>query len=194
MSNIALISHQNRVVWKNPKAIFLLLIWLFFSFAAGYHWFGEGRDYSEYLSFYSGLESKSFWVNIRFEPGFTFFAWVFKFYLGASYSTFYLVLVSLALGLKLHLIWRYTNSPVLAALAYLMLFYPLHEYTQIRVAVAMGFAYLAIHEGLQRKIYNALILLLLALFFHYSVVVLIVSASLFSFFDTIFICSFPVLL
>lgn len=181
MSNVALISQQQGVVRNKLKAVFLVLIWLFFSFAASYQWFGEGRDYSEYLRFYSWLKSNSFWTHTRFEPGYTFLAWVFKFYLGTSYSLFYLVLVSLALGLKLHLIWRYTTSPVLATLVYLMLFYPLHEYTQIRVAVAIGFAYLALHKGLQGKIYNALILFFLALIFHYSVAVLVVGACLFFF-------------
>ena len=181
MSNVALISQQQEVVRNKPKAVLLVLIWLFFSFAASYQWFGEGRDYSQYLNFYSGLEFNKFWAASRFEPGYTLLAWVFKFYLGASYSQFTLVLVSLALGLKLHLIWRYTSSPVLATLVYLMLFYPLHEYTQIRVAVAIGFAYLALHESLQRKVFNTLILFFLALIFHYSVAVMVVGACLFFF-------------
>lgn len=182
MSSVAFFP-QNQILVKNkPKAALIVFVWLFLSFAASYQLFGVGRDFPGYLDSYSQLGQHSFWTDSRFEPGYVFFAWVFKFYLKASFSHFYLVLVSFALGIKLYLIWRYTSSPVLAMLVYVMLFYPLHEYTQIRVAVALGLAYLALHKGLQGKISNAIVLFFLALTFHFSVAVLLVGACLVFFF------------
>jgi len=120
--------------------------------------------------------------DFRFERGYTLLAWVFKYILGLRYAEFYLALVSTSLGIKLRLIWKYTSSPIFATMVYAFLFYPLHEYTQIRVAVALGFAYLALHHGLQKKLRKTIIFIFLALTFHYSLAIVFIVAGIFFFF------------
>jgi hypothetical protein len=119
----------------------LILLWGFLSLAAGFRWFGDGLDYGEYVVFYSELGPFSPFGQTRFEPGYVFLAWLFKL-AGAPYGLFAASLVGLSLGIKFVLIQRHTRWPLLASLCYVALFYFLHEYTQIRAALAIAFGLL----------------------------------------------------
>lgn len=120
----------------------IVLLWGFLSLAAGFRWFGDGLDYGEYVDFYRQLGPFSPLGQTRFEPGFTLLAWLFKLG-GAPYGLFAASLVGLSLGIKFVLIQRHTRWPLLASLCYVALFYFLHEYTQIRAALAIAFGLLA---------------------------------------------------
>jgi hypothetical protein len=169
------------VAKPNLKAIFLVFVWLVLSLAAAFRWFGEGRDYLGYLEFYETFFSDDPFSEMRMEIGYVLAAWLFRHVLELDYAWFALSLVATALGLKFLLIWRITSAPLYATVAYAMLFYPVHEYTQIRLAVALGFAYLGLHEAFRRRIWLALLLLAAGLSFHYSVALLIGCALIYAF-------------
>ena len=120
----------------------LVLLWGVLALAGGFRWFGDGLDYGEYISFYDQLGPFNPIGQTRFEPSFTLLAWLFKL-AGAPYGLFATSLVGLSLGIKFVLIQRHTQWPLLASLCYVALFYFLHEYTQIRAAVAIAFGLLA---------------------------------------------------
>lgn len=122
------------------EAAIAVALALFLAVAAGNRWFGDGRDYLYYFEFYERLGLATNFTEERFEPGFTAGAWLFKFGLGLPYSAYATTLVAGALASKFALFFRYCNQPLLACLIYCAAFYPLHEYTQIRIAVALAFA------------------------------------------------------
>jgi hypothetical protein len=154
------------------------LLAVVFALASGYRWFGFGRDTSEYLQFYNNLGATPQLTQFRFEPGFTLAAWFCKTKLGIGYAVFCALIVVSSLALKFRLLWKHTSAPVIAAIIYLMLLFPLHEYTQIRAAFAFALAYTAIDEYLDGKWVAAIMLFVMAVLFHYSAIVLAVGAAL----------------
>src|SRR3569832_1054556 len=67
--------------------------------------------------------------------------------------------------LKFRLLWKRTSAPVIAAVVYLMILFPLHEYTQLRAAVALAFAYMVLVVFLDGKRFVVFLLFVLGVFF-----------------------------
>lgn len=152
----------------------MVLTWALLSFAAAFRWLGPGRDYFEYLHYYNTIPYQFAFSDTRFEPGFHAAAWVFRNVLNVEYNIFALVIVSASLGIKLYLIRRYLSHPLLAMFTYIALFYPIHEYTQIRTAFALALGYGAVHLLFEKKYLIGAIGIILGVTFHYSVVMLAV--------------------
>lgn len=133
---------NDRPVGLDATPAIFIFSWAFLSVAAGYRWFGVGVDYPDYIEWWGSLVSWSNVVEGRFETLFAALGLAFKL-LGLSFEAYSAALVAIALGIKLSLIYRHTRSPLLALICYIPLFYVLHEYTQLRAAVAIAFGLLA---------------------------------------------------
>lgn len=166
----ALAAHRSTAV--RLDAALLAAVWLLLSVASGYRWFGPGPDYLVYQQFYGSLSLDNFYRDERFEPLFVASAWVFKYLLRSEFQLFITVLVSLSLAIKLRLIYRRTRWPLLAGLTYLMIFYMLHEYTQIRQALAIAFGLLSIEAYIERRYVRSLLFIGLGVMFQSSVAIL----------------------
>ncbi|WP_165362155.1 EpsG family protein [Qipengyuania thermophila] len=140
--------------------------------AAGNRWLGWGRDYEEYYAAYNLISPSFLYGASRFELGYEIAAWVFAVPLSASFPTFYTVTAFVALAIKFALFERYLRYPLLAALIYILLFYPILEYTQIRASLAIALGYASIHFVWQRRFVVAVLLAVAAFFFHSSTVIL----------------------
>jgi len=143
----------------------------FFAIAAGYRYFGEGLDYLSYLTVYNDIRLEDTLDIVRFEPGFVLAAWVAKFWLGLDYAAFAAVLITVSLLIKFQLFSQYRH-PILTVLFYLCCWYPLHEYTQIRVAVALSLGLLAANFLFQGRLVAFAIVMSLATTFHASALIL----------------------
>lgn len=152
------------------QAVFVFSVWVAASFAAGFRLLGEGRDFLNYVNFYSALTADLNFDDFRFEPGFVLLAWIFKNTLNAPYEYYATFIIAIALGLKIRLFYRHCASPFLAFIVYMAIFYPLHEYTQIRTAMAATLAFYAIFAFLDNRKISSLILFGLAVSFHFSAV------------------------
>lgn len=150
----------------------MVLTWALLSFAAAFRWLGPGRDYFEYLHYYNTIPYQFAFSDTRFEPGFHVVAWVFRNVFNVEYSILALVLVGVSLGLKFYLIRRYLSHPLLAMFTYIALFYPTHEYAQIRTALALAIGYGAVHLLFEKKYLTGGIAFILGVTFHYSVIML----------------------
>jgi hypothetical protein len=159
-----------------PAAVFLFLLAAVFAAAAGYGWFGESRDYANYVGVYDALMRHDTFSSYRFERGYIYLSWFCKFYLGMDFAQYYMFLAGTSLLLKFRLLWKNTSAPVIAAVVYLMVLFPLHEYTQLRIAVALAFAYTAMDAYLDGKRFSALLLLLVGVLFHATAMVLAAAA------------------
>lgn len=153
----------------------LVATWAVLSIVAGQQLLGDSPDLLNYLAFYNSIGPFFDYENSRFEYGYQFFAWL-AVRIGLDYFAFTTVLVSVSLACKFYLFERYLASPLLAALTYVLGFYLLHEYTQVRAAVGIGFALLGIHAMLERRWVAFAVLSLVGIFFHYSMIVMPVVA------------------
>ena len=161
-----------NVTRLQPGVIVLLLLACVFGAAAGYGWLGESRDYSNYLGVYTDLGRHDSFSNYRFERGYMLLSWLCKFYVGMDFAQYYTFLAGSSLLLKFRLLWKHTSAPVIAALVYLLILFPFYEYTQLRAAVAFALAYTAIDTYLDGKRFAALLLLVVAVLFHTTAIVL----------------------
>lgn len=64
-----------------------------------------------------------------------------------------------SLFLKIYTIYKYFKFPVICLVIYISFFFILHEYTQIRLSLAMGFLFLAVHNIESRRSYYLLIMI-----------------------------------
>ena len=148
---------------------------LLFGIGAGYGWFGESRDWLNYRNVWDQLPSR-FDVSVsRFERGYVWTSWFAKYELQADFNLYYAVLATSSLAIKFRLLWKYAEAPVIAAIVYLMLLYPLHEYTQIRAAIGFAFAYLGLDACLEGKLGSGVLLFALGALFHTTVVAVALS-------------------
>jgi hypothetical protein len=157
---------------RHAQAVALVVIWLLLTCAAAFRWFGDSRDYLEYLSYYNRIPPYLSFDYTRFEPGFHFSAWVARTYLNLDYDYFVLIVAGVALAIKFYLFRKYLRYPLLAVATYFAIFYGTHEYTQIRVGIALAFGYLSIHLLLEKRYLLAAIWFVLAYLLHTSLVVL----------------------
>lgn len=142
------------------------------SLAAGYRWLGDGRDFITYYYYYNNIPSFFDLQNNRFEVGYQMAAYTFRLILDVDYEVFATVLAAVALGIKFFLFNKYLSRPFTATILYLGIFYPVHEYTQIRTAVAVSFAMLAIHLWMDKRRLWACVFFFAAFLFHYSIAAL----------------------
>lgn len=146
---------------------FLFLCAALASYFAAFRLFGEGRDNSQYILFYSDLRADDLLSYFRFEIGFTFLAQLFKFASGLEYQYFYFFTILVALHLKFRVL-SLEKNPFLVVSSYLLAWYPLHDYTQFRLAVALALLFLAFKHFLKRGFIFGVILYLASALFHYT--------------------------
>jgi len=159
-------------------SLVLIAAWAFLSISGGYQWFGSSLDNYSYYLYFVNLNSNPDFGASRFEFGFQVWAWVSKFILRMGFEPFVTSLIAVSLGIKFYLIRRYTALPIIAAGAYVLGFFVLHEYTQFRAALGIAFVFLGLHKQLEGKLKWALLFYVLGILFHYSVVIVPIIALL----------------
>ncbi len=130
----------NPITLKNNSVfvLFFIAAAVFFGFASGFRLFGDGRDYLAYEYVYRIMRPVESFEYYRFEPGYMIVSWISKFGLGLSFPVFFSMLATFALSVKF-LIFKNYSRPWFVVIFYLCVFYPLHDYTQLRLAVALAF-------------------------------------------------------
>jgi EpsG family len=152
----------------------LVILWALLSLSAAFRWLGENRDYAEYYFYYDRIPPKFSIEDTRFEPAFHYCAWFFRHKLNFDYDIFVLTIVGISLAIKFYLIRRHLHHPLIAVLVYMCIFYPNHEYTQVRAAISLAVGYLAIHLLMENRFKIGSILLVLSYFFHSSMIIVAV--------------------
>jgi hypothetical protein len=139
--------------------------------AASYRVFGIDSDFYQYMFFYqeifNGRETGK-------EALFEYLAKSVQFVFGQnSLTTFFFVIAFISLFFKLKIL-SFRDDYLLLILIYILLLYPLHEMTQLRVSLSLGFAYWGLYTATHL---NAIFLLRLAftsiaIGFHLSAILL----------------------
>lgn len=158
--------------FKLGKDVVLVLVFALasaLSILAAERILGVDRDYQSYLDFF---EIVDWGYSGRFEPGFVIFNLIVKQVFGSFWSLLLLVaLVSLLI--KFYLISKLPHFLFWVVL-YCLVLLPLHELTQLRAALAIGFVYLALYSaaiGVKRIVTLATVLI--AASFHASILIML---------------------
>lgn len=140
------------------------LIAAILSVLSAYRFLGIDKDYAQYLYFYRNL---SVGYSGRFEVGFVLLS-LFAKEIFDSFSALLFFSSFVSLSAKYYLISKLPNW-YFWGLLYFFALYPLHELTQIRVSVALGFGYLSIYFSNIRGITaKSLLFFALAVSFHWT--------------------------
>lgn len=143
---------------------FILCAVIFLAFVSAFRLLGQGADWAQYQKIFSDS-------SISVEPGFALFRKLAVHAGGAAFVFFVFTVIALSFIYKT--IRMYSEYPVWAFLFYVLTFYLLHEYTQIRAATAISIFFLSINDLRDRNFKLYLLKTLIATCFHYSSAVML---------------------
>jgi hypothetical protein len=155
---------KRSVFIKHHISFFIII---FLSLIVASRIFGVGPDYNSYKNIFS---SKTHVV----EPFFSVFRIINLFLFNGNVYYVYLFTCFLALLLKFNFFFSYAHNIFLSLLFYICTFFFLHEYTQIRVAVAIGIFFVSIKDIIEHKPKHFLLKTIIACMFHYSSIIMII--------------------
>lgn len=152
---------------------FLVLIGICLIFIAGFRQIGFDQDSLQYLSGYNDFAS---FVDANFlerEPSYWLITWFTKAVFSDSVRPLLLIYATLGVSINVWAIKTTSRYPIIAIYCYILLFFPIHEMTQIRVGVACAIFLSSTSDLTDRKFNSFLLKAAFATFFHYSAVVVI---------------------
>lgn len=124
------------------------------------------NDYDNYIKAFEEGGSE------KYEPSFIFIVYITKLVTSTPFLMFFIYAL-LGVFIKAFAIKRLTQLYFLSLAIYISYFYILHEMTQIRAGIASGILLLCIKPLLDKTFLKFLLLSFLAIFFHYSAIIII---------------------
>jgi transmembrane protein EpsG len=137
---------------------------------AGMRVLGPSADTASYIDILNGVEEVTSGTE---EIAFQLIRWVDVVLFGTSIDLFFVVFAVIGVGVKLFALIKHSRIPALSLVLYLLSYYWLHEYVQIRAGVATGIFLLAINDLAKGDINKYLIKATVAILFHWSSVILL---------------------
>lgn len=132
---------------------------------AGERLLGIGPDFRNYEEIFSS-------TTISVEPAFRLFRIMSIQFGGANFAFLFFNIISLSFIYKAFK--RYSPYPFVSFVFYSLTFFFLHEYTQIRAAVAIGIFFLSLEDIKNKDFKQYLVKTIMATCFHYSSIIMIV--------------------
>lgn len=165
---IGLISYRyTNLSTKYNKWIYIFIYILLFLFV-GFREIGIDQDSLGYLNFYNS--ENLLWLIA--EPTFGIISECSR-YIFNNFRSVIIIYAIIGLYLKFKAITILTDLKWLSILVYLSTYFLLHEFTQIRAAVASGIFLISIKYLSEKKINTYIKLILIATLFHYSSIILL---------------------
>lgn len=131
---------------------------------SGLRGYGVDRDYGGYVDAFNED------LNVVFaEPSFLFISWLVKSSFHSNVVFLFLVYAFLGVFTKFLAIKQLTEFWFLSILMYIAYSFTLHEMTQIRVGVGIGFVLLCIKPLYERNLFRFIFFSIIAILFHYSI-------------------------
>lgn len=142
---------------------FLILISLFLCITVIFRLLGEGPDFSNYKMIFSWeMEAEPFWFIVS----------RINLFLGNYYVTLFLItFISLQCKFKYYNYVEYKGFYTALIFSYCITFFLLHEYTQIRVSLALGLFFLCVPYIRKISIFKYFIFICLLMCIHYSAII-----------------------
>jgi hypothetical protein len=163
------ISRQKKTYFNQQIANFYYCLIL--SVISAIRLFGLGNDYHGYFRIF-GKSSSVERANV--EPAFKIIGIINDFLFSSSLISVFFITSLCALLLKTNAIKKLAPSYyIIITFYYFTTFYWLHEYTQIRVALAIGIYFNAIFVLSEKKFIQYCLYAVIAALFHYSAIVML---------------------
>jgi len=148
------------------KTLTLSYLFLTLTATAGFRLFGPDIDYLHYLGLFN---HEPHLQGETKEPSFLFLRYIFStFFNEAGFQWLLLTYAILGIGIKLYAIGRLSENWIYSIWVYLLIYFPLHDYTQIRVGVAVGIILLSLPDIVNGNRLQFFIKTGLAVTFHWS--------------------------
>ena len=160
-------------LWISKKCLIVKIVMVMvMAVVAVFQMAGISKDFVSYETYFSGLRNDGvlFALASRFEPLFVATTFGFVSFIQNDLIVYSLFVV-IALWIKVHVIRQL--SATWSILAVVVLFYgarffPLFELTQIRVALATSFVFIAFLMTAKDRVKSALLFLIISIGFHFS--------------------------
>lgn len=127
------------------------------------------RDYESYVYIFNNIDDFFGYIEISF-----YLISKFLRSLNAGYFVLFMVYAFLGVLLKFYTISKISTFPMISLLLYFSYSFLVHDLTQIRINVALGFVLCSIIPYFEKKYILSALLFSLGVFFHYSTFVFLV--------------------
>src|ERR1035437_2086421 len=172
--------YENKLTLSTKNLLFIITT-IFLILFAGLRGLKVDFDNKSYLIFYSVspyienlfTNSHKFFSSIRIEPSLIIIFSFVKSFFKDGFPIAIFLYALLSVYLKMTAIRKMTDFVMLSTLIYFSGIFLLQDMTQIRAAVAVGFILLSIQKIEEKKVFQFLIYISLAIFFHYSSILFI---------------------
>lgn len=155
---------------NNKMIVYILFAIVLIAFA-GLRPIGMDKDAENYEYAFNAIDDTV--IELLYEPSFRLIA-TFSSRFSNDVHSLFLIYALLGVSIKFIAIKKYTPCLFTAMFIYLSNYYMLQELTQIRVGVAAGIFLFAIEPIAERKYVKSVCLMLLAVFFHYSSLLMLI--------------------
>lgn len=140
-------------------------LFLFLVALAGFRLLGPDADFHHYENLFYYGESPQGETK---ELSFILLRYLVNDTLGLAFSWFVFLYALLGVSVKFYLMARLSSLFWVSLFVYLMVYFPLHEYTQIRAGIASGIMLLSLKDVTNGRFLRFLGKVTLAVFFHWS--------------------------
>lgn len=137
---------------------------------AGLRPIGLDRDSLAYAAHIESVTKVNF---LDKEPAYWLIKWFNEVLFHGNIHSFFLIFALLGVSIKFLAIKKLSKLPFISVIAYLSMFFVLHEMTQIRAGIAAGIFLLSIPDICNRNLKKFIIKVLFASLFHYSAIVML---------------------
>lgn len=154
----------------NFKWIVYILLGFVLFFLTAFRPIGIDNDSRDYVNYFYNYDNPIFESNVEFS-----FLWISKIFYNIFHNprSVFILYALLGITIKWVAFRKLTPMVFLAVVIYLGNYFILHEFTQIRAGVASGILLLTIRPLTRNQKWKAVILISIAIFFHYSSVVML---------------------
>gem|GEM_PF-3538126 len=131
------------------------------------------------LSYYETIDLPPSHFNfLSFEPLYWLVVYVNQILFNGSWASFLLFFSFIYVSLNAYLIHKYSPSPFLSFLIFMLLFYPIFGLIQIRDGVSIAFVWWAIFNLMEGKKIRFIIKTIIAILFHYASIIFFLALFL----------------
>lgn len=154
----------------NKTQITLTLLTFGLIIISGLRLFGWANDTANY---YEIVSSQNELLLEKKEIAFRIIIFINNFFFDSNFTVFLLIFALLGVSIKMYSLAKLSPLPLLSVILYLLSYFWLHEYIQIRVGVATGIFLLATKDLADKNSKKYFIKAFFAIMFHWSSIVMI---------------------
>lgn len=156
---------------KNSKKSIYIFLVIILILLGGFRW-ETGNDWQPYYTFFVSFDYNKFDFKVRFETGYVQFVRFIRSFT-SNYTIFLLIYSAVIIGLKTHILYKFSNAILIALLLYWATL--IADITAVRQAMAMSFCMLSLIFVVKQQPIRFIICVLLGVSFHASAFIFFIA-------------------